>query len=360
MGNQIGSFIKKQREKKKISQNKLAELLYKDRTVISKWENDKLTPSIKDIISLSEIFNISVEELLSGKEFNSKNQEEIHTNFNNYLINQNNKMKKLKKMTIILSLTILIVVIGFFIYYFYNSYKTTKIFRVNGEIDNYTLDTSLLIITRERSYLKLGNIFDINGNEIKHIKLYYVAEDGKEKLIFEGEPNDVITDFTGYDSGINFGNIKQLKDNLYVSFKGDDNKQIKMKLKLNQDFVNDSLIFKDKEPITTGDRIKDNNSYEIPSKISKNFKCNDTMCEKNINKFILYYDIFNKMFFVQNNSELIEYDVSNDIFVYYNNDESAKITNFTVENKKMNCFTKKCDKEKNIYNYYINCIKKYL
>ena len=42
MENQIGSFIKKQREKKKLSQNQLAELLYKDRTVISKWENDKL------------------------------------------------------------------------------------------------------------------------------------------------------------------------------------------------------------------------------------------------------------------------------------------------------------------------------
>lgn len=358
MENQIGSFIKKQREKKKLSQNQLAELLYKDRTVISKWENDKLSPSIKDIISLSEIFNISVEELLSGKEITNDNKNEIHTNFNNYLINQNDKMKKLKKIAIILSLIILFIIIVFLAYYFYNSYKTTRIYRVNGNSDNFQLDTSILVVTREKSYLKLGNITDNNGKTIKYIKLYTLNKDRKEQVIFEGEPNDVITDFTGYDSGINFDNINKLKDNLYISF--DSGKKINIKLNLYQDFVNDSLIFKDKEPITTGDKTNDNNSYEIPSKISKNFKCNDTMCEKSIDKFILYYDIFNKMFFVQNDSELIEYDVSNYVFVYYNNNEKAKITNFTVENEKMNCFTKKCDEEKSIYNYYINYIKEYL
>lgn len=356
--NQIGSFIKKQREKNKLSQNKLAELLYKDRTVISKWENDKLTPSINDIISLSKIFNISIEELLSGKEITDDNKNEIHTNFNNYLIKQNNKLKKLKLLTLILFLIVLIVLIGFFLYYFYNSYKTTKVFRVYGETENYTLDTSLLIITRERSYLKLGNISDMNGKEIKYIKLYYVTDDGKEKIIFEGEPNDVLTDFTGYDSGINFGNIKKLKDNLYISF--DAGKKLKMKLNLQQDFVNDSLIFKDVAPITTGDIENNRNLYEPPKKILKNFKCNDTMCEKNIDDFTLYYDIQSEMFFVQTDNELIEYDVSNDVFVYYNNNEKSKITNFTVEHEKMNCFTKKCDEEKNIYNYYMKYINEYL
>lgn len=356
--NKIGSFIKKQREKNKLSQNKLAELLYKDRTVISKWENDKLTPSINDIISLSKIFNISIEELLSGKEITDDNKNEIHTNFNNYLIKQNNKLKKLKLLTLILFLIVLIVLIGFFLYYFYNSYRTTKVFRVYGETENYTLDTSLLIITRERSYLKLGNISDMNGKEIKYIKLYYVTDDGKEKIIFEGEPNDVLTDFTGYDSGINFGNIKKLKDNLYISF--DASKTLKMKLNLQQDFVNDSLIFKDVAPITTGDIENNRNLYEPPKKILKNFKCNDTMCEKNIDDFTLYYDIQSEMFFVQTDNELIEYDVSNDVFVYYNNNEKSKITNFTVEHEKMNCFTKKCDEEKNIYNYYMKYINEYL
>ena len=356
MENQIGSFIKKQREKKKLSQNQLAELLYKDRTVISKWENDKLTPSIKDIISLSEIFNISVEELLSGKEFNSKNQEEIHTNFNNYLINQNNKMQKLKKIVIILLLIVFFVLIGFLTYYFYNSYKTTKIFRIYGNTDNYQLNNGLLIITREKSYLNLGNITDNDGKTIKYITLYYLNEDKENKIIYQGEPDNIINDFTGYDSSINFGNIKKIKDNLYVSFKVDDEKQIKMKLELNQDFVNDNFIFKDMEPISAEEIVDNKNIYEIPSKISENFKCNDTMCEKNIENFTLHYDIMGKIFYVQNDNEVIEYDVPNKAFIYYNTNN----VNFMIQNNKLDCYTEKCDSAKEIYNYYMKYIKKYL
>lgn len=354
--NQIGEFIKKQREKNKLSQNQLAELLYKDRTVISKWENDKLTPNIKDIISLSKIFNISVEELLSGKEITAKNKDEIHDNFNNYLITQNNRMKKLKKIIIILFVTILLVLIGFLIYYFYNSYKTTKIFRIYGNADNYKLNNGLLIITREKSYLNLGNITDNNGKTIKDITLYYLNKGKKKTIIYQGESDNVINDFTGYDSSINFGNIKELKNNLYISFTTNDDKQIKMKLELNQDFVNDNLLFKNTEQVSKEKISENKNIYNIPSKISKNFKCNDTMCEKKIEDFTLYYDIMGKMFYVQNDSEVIEYDTPNKSFMYYNTNN----VNFMIQNNKLECYTEKCDNAKKIYNYYMKYIKKYI
>ena len=121
--------------------------------------------------------------------------------------------------------------------------------------------------------------------------------------------------------------------------------------------MNDSLIFKDVAPITTGDIEKNRNLYEPSKKISKDFKCNDTMCEKNIDDFTLYYDIQGEIFYVTNEEEVIEYDVTNKVFFYYKEDGT---NNFMVQNDKLDCYTKKCNKAKDIYNYYIKYINEYL
>ena len=58
--------LKKYREQHGFSQEVLAEKIYVTRQTISKWENDKSYPDIHNLIALSALFNISLDELVKG------------------------------------------------------------------------------------------------------------------------------------------------------------------------------------------------------------------------------------------------------------------------------------------------------
>lgn len=58
--------LKKYRELKKFSQEELAEKIYVTRQTISKWENEKSYPDIHNLIALSLLFDISLDELIKG------------------------------------------------------------------------------------------------------------------------------------------------------------------------------------------------------------------------------------------------------------------------------------------------------
>lgn len=62
----IGNKIYELRQSEKLSQNKLASLLKISNKAISKWENGDAKPSLDQIIKLSSIFNISLDELIKG------------------------------------------------------------------------------------------------------------------------------------------------------------------------------------------------------------------------------------------------------------------------------------------------------
>lgn len=56
--------LKKEREKKGWSQAELAEKIHVSRQSVSKWETGKNYPSIEVIIDLSDLFGITIDELL--------------------------------------------------------------------------------------------------------------------------------------------------------------------------------------------------------------------------------------------------------------------------------------------------------
>ncbi|MDE5052961.1 helix-turn-helix transcriptional regulator [Niallia taxi] len=60
----FGDKLKREREKRGWSQDYLAEKLYVSRQSVSKWENNKNYPSIEVIINLSDLLNITIDELL--------------------------------------------------------------------------------------------------------------------------------------------------------------------------------------------------------------------------------------------------------------------------------------------------------
>ncbi|ENQ0442698.1 helix-turn-helix transcriptional regulator [Listeria monocytogenes] len=75
------------RKEKNWTQEQLAEELYVSRTAVSKWENKKGYPSIDSLKRISEIFSISIDELLSGDELIS--------------LAENENRKNMKKLTLL-------------------------------------------------------------------------------------------------------------------------------------------------------------------------------------------------------------------------------------------------------------------
>lgn len=81
---ELGNKIKYYRGEKEFSQEELAERVYVSRQTISNWENNKSYPDINSIVLLSEIFGISIDNLIKGdveqmkKEINSEEVKKLN------------------------------------------------------------------------------------------------------------------------------------------------------------------------------------------------------------------------------------------------------------------------------------------
>ena len=62
----LSSQIKKYRSELSMSQDELAEKIFVSRQSISNWENDKTYPDIKSLLLLSEVFQVSLDQLIKG------------------------------------------------------------------------------------------------------------------------------------------------------------------------------------------------------------------------------------------------------------------------------------------------------
>lgn len=63
---EIGEVVKKKRLEFKMTQEELAQTLFVSRPLISKWENGKSYPDLDQLIQLSDLFDISLDELMRG------------------------------------------------------------------------------------------------------------------------------------------------------------------------------------------------------------------------------------------------------------------------------------------------------
>ena len=63
---EIGKRIKELRKQKGWNQEVFAEMTYVSRQTISSWENDKSYPDIKSLLLMSELFEVSLDDLIKG------------------------------------------------------------------------------------------------------------------------------------------------------------------------------------------------------------------------------------------------------------------------------------------------------
>lgn len=73
----LSKQIKKYRTREQFSQEELAEKLYVSRQTISNWENERSYPDIHNLLLMSVLFNVSLDDLVKGDIEMMKNEIEI-------------------------------------------------------------------------------------------------------------------------------------------------------------------------------------------------------------------------------------------------------------------------------------------
>ncbi len=119
------------RKQKGFSQEELANRLNVSRQTISKWEVGESTPDMENLVAISELFEISLDELVLNKvpeETNTSAQvvkSEFYSDIKeNVLTDENRKKAKkgLKIAAIVLGIIVLIDLISFVIYVLMNGF----------------------------------------------------------------------------------------------------------------------------------------------------------------------------------------------------------------------------------------------
>ena len=83
----FGHQIKYYRQRDHLSQESLAEKLYVSRQTISNWENDKSYPDIHNLLMLSSLFDVSLDDLVKGDvEIMERKLKESRFNLSSHLI----------------------------------------------------------------------------------------------------------------------------------------------------------------------------------------------------------------------------------------------------------------------------------
>ena len=64
----VGTNIRLNRERLKLSQKELADKLFVTPQAVSRWENDAVEPSIETLKQMSTIFGVSIDEITNTQE----------------------------------------------------------------------------------------------------------------------------------------------------------------------------------------------------------------------------------------------------------------------------------------------------
>ena len=177
----VGKFIALQRKKFSFTQKELAEKLNVTDKAVSKWETGKCYPDIEIIEKLSKIFDVGLNEILSGKIIESENQVvEAERNIIDVMKTSKKNQSKWKIIALILSI-ITVIITAFFI-----------LFNVNTGIKEHQTLTSTEAIFDSKKSMRIS---------IPEIGL-------KSVLVRQLEDNVNLT-----DNG--FGTVYLLADNRY-------------------------------------------------------------------------------------------------------------------------------------------------
>lgn len=108
---ECGNFISELRKEKKLTQKELAEKIIVSDKAVSRWETGKGYPDVTSLVSLSEYFDVSVNELLAGKRLTVEDIRETADVNLISVFEQVQKNKKQQNLQVAVYTSVLIVVL---------------------------------------------------------------------------------------------------------------------------------------------------------------------------------------------------------------------------------------------------------
>ena len=185
------------RKQKGLSQEELCFKLNEARQTISKWESGITTPDMDNLIKISKLFEVSIDELVGNENDINKQVSELN---NNNIKNENSldsniiKVKKKNKVIKILVLYLLILMIGSLIVF---SCIVFRRYKMIGYFEDAIKD---MVNKKEYGYWQAGSVYE-NYNIITSFYDDYIVKD--DILIINKMKQE-------YDENIDGGEIYKL------------------------------------------------------------------------------------------------------------------------------------------------------
>lgn len=234
----IGKFIAKLRNEKSMTQEQLGEVLYVTREAVSKWERGINTPEVQTLILMGEYFNVSVNELLAGERVNKENKDAIDNIALSILTFTKSKINRIK----ILAVTIIIIlIILFFIFYFIYNYNSLRVYLVWTDHSQFELTQSLIVTSKQKSYISLGNLINRTDEEIESIELYYEFENVRKSLLITDDITTLNIDLNSYNQFVKVESIDKILSHLYINLIT-ESMTIRIPLKSELDYSNKYIL----------------------------------------------------------------------------------------------------------------------
>lgn len=192
--NKVGNFIAEMRKKKNLTQQQLGDKLYVTDKAVSKWERGKSLPDITLLTKLAGIFEVEVEDILSGEINKNKKSINIDERIKELQISIETRNKKqIKKyITIIGILIILLSLVVFKNIYLGYSVKNVYYEHSKKEISIGLPKLSFNIKTNDLSY----SAYNLRGtyileNEVKRYLKTLKYSNCNNTIYYYDEKNDI-------------------------------------------------------------------------------------------------------------------------------------------------------------------------
>lgn len=283
LGNTFGDKIIQGRKKKGMSQEAFADIMNVSRQMVSRWELNTAMPRMQKIRKISEILDISIEDLLSGNENRKLNSPVALNTFN---------LKKLLKVIAVILAIMLILYVAYSVYKMIILNKISSKLEQYKNLDNYYFKLESLVDgdlkeTIETWYkngkYKISNTTVVNNTPMTSTT-YFDINDGYRYIIDETNKTYTQLNLIGAESYEN-GIYMYSKFPAIIKKEASDFKKLALELNLVFSYYkNDSIFLK-----INNERIEFNKDNLIPKVQTIKMQANKNV-QDNMNKFIVILD----------------------------------------------------------------------
>lgn len=175
----LGKKLKEVRLEKELSQEEVASKLFVSRQAVSRWETGKSIPDYPTLVSICELYNISLDNLFNIKTTNK--EELIKTIMRNW-----KSQKKMIQVRNAIIGVVAILLIVFSLIFTFNNYNKSTIYEFRYISDEFSCKQGLVVTSPEFVYFKPCKIRWKDEKVIEKVKFYYY-QDKCERLIIEGD-----------------------------------------------------------------------------------------------------------------------------------------------------------------------------